>query len=114
MVVCQTTKILIHVLIANRCVFGDLISSTQLKFPHFLILMFQRLLGIIMFLKCCIVHIDLQFNFREGTSSQKIWLSDFTDYCSSYSTCLTACELCPTSRVTSCFHFQDMTLECGK
>ena len=60
------------------------------------------------------IYIILQFNFRKGTPPHNIWLSDFTDYCDSYSTCLTACKWCPTSAVTSCSHSQDMTLECGK
>ena len=68
-----------------------------------------------MFAKCTCKLVILQFHFREGNASQKIWLSGFTDDCSlSYGTCLTECEWCPASRVTSCSHYQDIKLECGE
>ena len=50
---------------------------------------------------------------RVGTFSQPIWLDNA--YCSPSSyTCLTTCESCPSSESVSCFHSEDVTLDCSK
>ena len=50
--------------------------------------------------------------FRGGGSIfQSIWLTDVI--CLSTALCITQCQSCPTSDVSTCFHFEDITLDCG-
>ena len=54
------------------------------------------------------------FSFcRSGRSGQSIWYTNLV--CSSSSlTCLSQCQPCRTTSVLTCFHFEDITLDCGK
>ena len=55
----------------------------------------------------------LKIFFRQGLSSQSIWL-DALDNCSSSDICLTSCQVCPTRENHNCVHSEDVTLQCGK
>ena len=50
--------------------------------------------------------------FRSGSSSQPIW----TTYMSSSSsdTCYGTRNSCPSTSVTNCYHYKDVTVECCK
>ena len=51
-------------------------------------------------------------HFRSGNSSQPIW----NTYMSSYSsdTCYGTRNSCPSTSITSCNHYEDVTVECSK
>ena len=53
--------------------------------------------------------------YRFGSNSQKIWLHVFNYSCTSNDSCLTSCQQCPIpmSENHNCYHYEDVTLECG-
>ena len=55
----------------------------------------------------------LKIFFRQGLSSQSIWL-DALYSCSSLDRCLSSCQVCPAWENHNCVHYEDVTLECGR
>ncbi len=54
-------------------------------------------------------------SYREGYSSQSIWLDDVKCYDSSTVNCLSVCQSCPSLNSNNdCSHYEDMTLDCGE
>ena len=49
---------------------------------------------------------------RPGNISQPIWLTNINSYSSNK--CITYSNTCPLTSVTSCTHFEDVTVECSK
>ena len=70
-------------------------------------------LGIIYLCVSSLLAPFLKFMFRQGLSSQSIWL-DALYSCSSSDNCLTSCQACPTRGNHNCDHSEDVTLQCGK
>ena len=60
-----------------------------------------------------VVIIDLStYTCRTGGSSQPIWLTSIP--CKSSSSCISQCQGCPSKRVSSCRHYEDVTVSCSK
>ena len=63
-----------------------------------------------------IINIILQwldnFFFRQGLTSQPIWHTNLP--CSSSDSCINHCRSCPSRTASSCSHFQEISVSCGK
>ena len=51
-------------------------------------------------------------SFRPATSSQPIWSTYM--YSTSSDTCYGTRNSCPSTSITSCIHFEDVTVTCSK
>ena len=56
--------------------------------------------------------ISLSFSHRPGSYSQPIWSTHMRN--SSNDSCFGSNNSCPTSRVSSCNHSEDVTIACSK
>ena len=50
--------------------------------------------------------------FRPGNTLSPIWMTNVVSYYSD--TCINARNKCPSIVVSSCNHYEDVTVECGK
>lgn len=66
------------------------------------------------FAAVALILLVLLFSYRQGTSSQSIWLNPSSSSCSSSDSCLAECDTCPVSSVSICVHSEDVTLECSE
>ena len=50
--------------------------------------------------------------FRPGNTSSSIWMTNVVS--SYYDTCINIRNKCPSIGVSSCYHYEDVTVECSK